>query len=239
MAKVKRRKASIQNKKKFRQKERKLQTKAIIVVIVIAAFAVSAFNITGFVSNKRTIAFIALSDQLQGSEKTLYNELSQKSVVTIMPLSDLQANLDGYSIIAVSKQAGDTFTDEKRSACKKIADYKKPMIFFSGQLSTVGRFTVGNSMAPQMPWEIVNSLHYPTEPYSGIIIPYQATGNLPAVVESDNIIKLVKRTDTDAYLALFLSSPKKAFFSFPDNEFTFTEQGKNLLDRTLTWLESA
>ncbi len=220
-------------------KARKVQTKAILAIIIIAAFAVSAFNITGFATNSHTIAFITHSEQLQGSEKTIYNELSKNSVVTLMPISNLPINLDGYTVVAVSKQAGDTFTDDKQSVCKQIINYNRPLIFFSGQFSTVCRLTVGSSMAPQMPWQVVNSLHYPTQPYSGTVVPYKAEGNLPAVVESDSIIRLIKRSNNEAYIALFLQSTRKVFFSFPDNEFAFTEQGKDLLDRTLTWVEGA
>ncbi len=233
------------NKSKKPKQNNSKNVKIAVGIIILAAFAVSAFNITGFAANSHSIAFITLSAQLQGSEKTLYAQMSQNSVVEIMPLSALPTDLTGYDIIAISKQAGDTFTDEKLDICKKITDYKKPLIFFSGQFSTVCRLTVGSSMAPPMPWEVVNNLHYPTESYSGTVVPYQATGNLPAVVESDGIIRLIKRSDNDAYIALFLqgvnnaqgASVRKAFFSVPDNEFAFTEQGNNLLSRTLVWLE--
>ncbi|MBI4163198.1 MAG: hypothetical protein HY513_05945 [Candidatus Aenigmarchaeota archaeon] len=228
-----------QKRKSVRNKERKVQTKTILAIIIIAAFAVSAFNITGLATGSRATAFITLSGQLQGSEKTIYNELSKNSAVTIVPVSKLPNSLEGYGLIAVSKQAGDTFTDEKRSLCKQIADYNKPLIFFSGQFSTVCRLTVGSSMAPAMPWEVITSDYYPTESYSGIITPYQASGSLPAIVASGDITMLVKRSNNDAYLALFLQNPRKVFFSLPDGEFAFTEQGKDLLDRTLSWVEGA
>jgi len=251
--KAKKRSVSKASQKQNRQTHKARQTirksKLVLAIIVLAAFAVSAFNITGFVVNSRTIAFVTLSDKLQGSEQTLYSQMSASGAVTVAPLSEIPEDLSGYKLIAISKLAGDTFTDEQRSLCKKILEFNKPIIFFSGQFSTVCRLTAGSSISPPMPWEVINKVQtdatgvnspfYPTEQYSGTVIPYQSTGNLPAVVESGSMIRLIKRSSNDAYLAIFLSSPRKAFFSVPDSAFAFTPVGSDMLERTLRWLESA